>query len=211
MENKGHCPGRRKFLKTSALGAAGAVVSGLTPKKTIAGPVDLLAKTAWEDGMQINPAIDNLRVVFCHDSTMVSGDPANWEMEGQNAPVNTEKVQENMDKMAVALAGLEVTDPDDLAANAAAAWTVIFQKPGKEWSAVNVAIKINPSPNNWPRLAVIDKVFRELNKLGVEYGNMTLFDQNPAMLDNFNTAYVKTKIPGDVKVEQHLGGTGTIR
>jgi hypothetical protein len=38
---------------------------------------------------------------------------------------------------------------------------------------------------------------------------MILFDQNPAM-DDFNTAYVKTKIPADVQVERFPGGTGEI-
>jgi hypothetical protein len=192
---------RRKFLKITATGTAGMIVGGLSPKKLSALPADNAAGSAWQDGMRINPDIDNLRVVFCHDPAMVNSNPVSWTMEGQNDVVNIEQVRTNMDKLAVALAQKE--SPGE-------AWATIFQNPGKDWSAVNAAIKLNGNGNNWARLAVIEKVCLELNNLGVEYGNITIFDQHFSMLDYFSTDYVRANLPPGVQVSRHLGGTEQI-
>jgi hypothetical protein len=203
---------RRKFLKISAGGAAGMLINGMSAEnaaaKTLQDPL-----TIWEDGMQINPAIDNLRVVCCHDPSMVQNNPLSWTIEGQNDPVISEKVYENMDKMAIALAGLEIEDPEDIAANAAAAWATIFQKPeDKEWADVNVAIKINTVPRNWARLAVISKVTMALHELGVPYGNIYVYDagdinfRGSNYIPEYQSSYSRARLPQGLQVTDYVGG-----
>jgi hypothetical protein len=212
MSKQPQCPGRRRFLKASAAGAAGAVVSGLASKRIIAGPVGLAAEPAWQDDMQIHPDIDNLRVTFCHDPEMVTGLPSEWSIEAQNAVVNEERLKENMDRMAVALADLQVADPGDLAANASAAWAHIFQKPaGKEWDQTNVALKINCiEAKNVSRLAITGKVCDELHALGVPYGNMHIYDgchwRNTFTGSNENMQYLQSYFSQGVNI---LGRGGT--
>jgi hypothetical protein len=219
-----NCPhNRRKSLKASAAGAAGAMIGGITPKKAHARGQQVL--TIWEDGMQINSEIDNKRVVFCHDSEMVTDNPISWDFEGQNDPVNTEKVQENLDKMAVALAAREVTDPNDLATNAADAWATIFQKPeGKEWSEVTAAIKLVTVSSNLPKLAVVDKICQALIGLGVPPAGITIFDggnlnhgeQNRISgnrIVDYQSDYGRAGLPEGVEIVELLGsdyGTATL-
>jgi hypothetical protein len=178
MAKKRFCPGRRDFLKISAAGSAGMIISGLMPEKSRAG-TPAMAASGWEDNMQINPLIDNLRASFCYDPEMTTGNPVDWTIEGQNDLVNAERVAQNLDKMAIALAEPDVTDAGDLASNARDAWSIIFQKPeGKNWSEVTAAIKVNCIwPQNMTRLAVIDKVARELVHLGVLAANIFIYDQ----------------------------------
>ena len=73
-------PKRRDFLKTAAAGAAGAMGLGALKFDK------LLAQSAggWVSGMQVNPAIDNKRVVCCHDANMLTGTPANTTWANQN-------------------------------------------------------------------------------------------------------------------------------
>jgi hypothetical protein len=202
---------RRKFFKMSAAGAGCAMLGHFTAKKVRAGTAQ--GTTIWEDGLQINPEIDNRRVVWCHDPEMVTGNPLSWEIEVQNESVVTEKVHENMDRMAVALANREVADPDDLAANAAEAWAAIFQKPeNKEWNEVTAAIKVNSVFWNWPRLAVIAKVCTALRDLGVDTANITIYDAGevtdgkPDYLPQFGEAYAAERLPVGVQVNNYLGG-----
>lgn len=57
---------RRGFLKLSSLGIAAASIRGVRPRT---------ADAAWTDGMQINPAIPNDRIVCCHDNEVFPGFP----------------------------------------------------------------------------------------------------------------------------------------
>jgi len=85
--------------------------------------------------MQINPAIDNKRVICCHDTNMLTGNPTNGSFTGQNDAVNANLVVSNMDQMAMQLAQKTA---------AADAWSTIFQKPAsKTWADTKVAIKTN--------------------------------------------------------------------
>ena len=79
---------RRGFLKATAAGTA-ALTAG-------AGKA-LAAKQAWPN---VNPQIDNLRVVCCHDTAMAT-DAGDWPDDGK---VDAQKVFDNMDAMAMALA-----------------------------------------------------------------------------------------------------------
>lgn len=179
---------RRTFLKTSAAGAAGVALGG------VAGPAR--AAGAWSDRMPINPAIDNTRVVCCHDPEMITGWPSRWNMPGQNAPVVVERVENNLDAMAMSLAQK---------GTAAEAWSTIFRKPSsKTWDQVKVAVKINALGDNHPRLAVIDKVCRELNRLGVPFGNMTIYDAGRSATSLYDT-FVGNYLPEGVTVSDGGG------
>jgi hypothetical protein len=89
---------RRNFLSTTVAGIGGILSCRIFP---VSGEE---YKGAWVDGKQINPAIDNLRVVNCTDPTMITADPVKWDIVSQNAPVVSERVRANIDAMACALA-----------------------------------------------------------------------------------------------------------
>ena len=199
--------GRRSFLKASAAGAAGLMLSKI-------GITDVYARTeaaGWVNGTQINPNIDNLRVVYCTDAAMVTKTPTTWTTQTQNDCINTAQVQTNMDKMAMALAQK---------ADAATAWSTIFMKPSaKAWNAVTVAIKVN-AMNSWitPRIAIIDKVCKELIKLQVQPGNIWIYDQghvadatdNTRCTDTYKTAYALAKLPAGMNIVGALGTTAMV-
>ena len=96
-------PQRRDFLKTAAAGAAGAVaLSTLRLDRAF-------AQTAggWTSGMQVNPNIDNKRVVCCYDTTMLTSTPAT-SFAAQNAAVDSAKVASNLDQMAMQLVSCKI-------------------------------------------------------------------------------------------------------
>ncbi|MBD3390579.1 MAG: DUF362 domain-containing protein, partial [Chitinivibrionales bacterium] len=188
---------RRRFLQSSATGAAGLAVSAAMPKKAFAG-----ASQPWP---AINPDIDNLRVVSCRDPNMVSAD---WEdiinfadMDAQNDPANRDLIRANMDEMAKVLA--QKSDAGD-------AWATIFQKPGgADWSAKKAAIKVNCIAKNHPRLALVEKVCDELNALGIPYESIFLFDGCSNAYHLYD-GYVGDKLPAGAQVSDRnslLGGT----
>ena len=55
---------RRDFLRNAAVGAFG--ITAVRFNKIFASP------KAWTSGMQINPVIDNKRVICCHDTKMLN-------------------------------------------------------------------------------------------------------------------------------------------
>ena len=73
----------------------------------------VLAKT-WKNGMSINPNINNMRVAYCNDPSMITANVSMWPSNSasdalapftdQNSKVDTAKVSTNMDKMAMTLA-----------------------------------------------------------------------------------------------------------
>jgi hypothetical protein len=153
---------RRNFLSAAAAGAGTLFAANALP---------VLAseeKSGWIDKKQINPNIDNLRVVSCCDPKMISADPRKWDMASQNAPVIAERVQANMDALACGLAQKKTAHE---------AWGSIFRKPAsKEWQDVKVAIKLNCLGDNHPRVAVVNSVCRALVSLGAAPGNIVLYD-----------------------------------
>jgi hypothetical protein len=154
--------------------------------------------------MQINPQIDNLRVVSCRDSEMVLldyQDISNFAvMANQNNAADASVIHANLDEMAKALAQ---------EATASAAWAEIFRKPAaKQWADVKVAIKVNCISENHPRVAVVGKICGVLNTLGVPFGNIILYDSchNAA---SFYPAFVGNGLPSGVLVSNRsslLGG-----
>jgi hypothetical protein len=148
---------RRSFLRTSAAGAAGLMAGGVLPQAVSAS-----GGGVWVDGMQINPNIDNLRVAYCEDPDM-SGPSTMHNHYAINGAVNNELLWENMDKLAMTLAGKSTP---------AEAWATIFQKPeGKDWPDVKVVIK-----GIMERIAVDAKICFVLHDLGVPYSNIYLLD-----------------------------------
>jgi hypothetical protein len=199
MKNKGCRHSRRKFLKISAAGTAGAVISGIAANRVSAAVKAEAARAAWQDGMQINPFIENTRVVFCHDPSMVTTTPTSWSLQNQNDNVDNEKIVENMDKMAMALAQK---------AGATEAWDAIFQKPqGKEWSETMVAIKPNcRGDRGVPKISIIKKFCDELNRLGVPYENMIIYDATHFdCISTYGTSYCLARLPSGVQISDTLG------
>jgi hypothetical protein len=191
---------RRDFLKTAVAGAAGAVGLGALRIERV------FAQTTggWVDGMQINPAIDNKRVICCHDTTMLTTTPANTSFTNQNASVDAAKVAANLDQMAMQLAQKTT---------AADAWSTIFRS-SKPWASTKVAIKTNAilgTNGNHPRVATIKKICDVfVDQFKVPAANIILYDANSDASTCY-TSYASltdaTKIRASVsKYGQSLGG-----
>jgi hypothetical protein len=160
-------PGRRDFLKTAAAGAAGVMgVSALKFDKIFAQSTG-----GWVAGMQINPAIDNKRVICCHDTNMLTATPANNDFTTTNNAVAADVVAANLDEMAMQLA--QKTNADD-------AWSTIFRTGNSGgWAATRVAMKTNGiggATTNRPKWAIYKKICDVLIKLGVQPQNIVLYD-----------------------------------
>jgi len=187
---------RRNFVKSTALGAGSVMVTGVpvfaAPKKHA---------IIFKPRMAVNPDINNLRVVCGVNKAMISGDPAGWDMAEQNKPVNDAEVVRTMDAIAVSLS--KKSTPDQ-------AWQTIFRKPDKKtWDSVKVAIKVNCIGKNHPRIAVVNKVCTELNKRGVPYSNIVIYDGRHDA-DSLYTPFVGQSLPEGVIVSKKhdaLGGT----
>ena len=193
-------PKRRDFLKTAAAGAAGAMGLGALRFDK------LLAQSAggWSSGMQVNPAIDNKRVVCCHDVNMLTSNPASTTFTAQNNAVNASTVASNLDQMAIQLAQKSTATED---------WSTIFRS-SKPWASTKVAIKTNGiqgSTGNHPRVAVIKKICDVfIDQLGVPAANIILYDANSSAATTYST-YASltdaTKIRATVSDKaQSLGG-----
>jgi len=175
-------PKRRDFLKTAAVGAAGAM--GLSALKFERVFAQSSTGSAWVNGMQINPAIDNKRVVCCHDPKMLNNLPTSTSFSAQNAAVNATVVNANMDEMAMQLAQK---------ATAAEAWSTIFRTgASKTWATTKVAIKTNGiTPNNSSvnrvRVAIIKKIADVMVGFGVLPTNIILYDACDDPTPNYGT------------------------
>ncbi len=158
---------RREFLKTAA--AASAIgMTATTVDKSFAQATG--STLAWTAGMQINPAIDNKRVICCHDTNMLTETPPNTSWANQNSSVNASVVSANLDAMAMQLSQQ---------ATPTSAWAAIFRS-SKPWASTQVAIKTNGISGlsgNHPRVAVIKKICDVfVDQLGVPAGNIVLYD-----------------------------------
>ena len=173
------CTSRRNFLKTTAAGSAGLIVSEGLLKKAFSKKGNVPRR-----GIEINPNINNLRVVYVEDPAMLeSGTSTSFgTFSAANDKVDADKVKENMDKMACALAN---------EADVATAWGTIFQKPAsKNWEDVLIAIKPNCAAGNTNGQAVphavipiINSVCNALIDLGAKTSNMTIYDTNGFSVD----------------------------
>jgi hypothetical protein len=189
--NSSHNSGRRNFLKTSTMAAAGLAAAASGVRKVFA------ATSGFTDGMQINPSIDNLRVVACRNPAMETSSPIKWDTVSQNSVVDPVQVSATMDKMACALA--QVTDVQT-------AWSTILRKPdAKSWQNVIAAVKVNCSGSVHPRAAIVDKVCRVLNGFGVPFANITVYDTTDPVVTYYG-GFKGTLLPADIVVS---GGGAT--
>ena len=179
MPNNPH-PQRRDFLKTAAAGAAGAVALGALKFDKIQAQ----STGGWVSGMQINPAIDNKRVICCHDTKMLTSTPANTSFTTTNNAVDAAVVAANLDQMAMQLAQKTT---------AADAWSTIFRS-SKSWGSTRVAMKTNGiggSTTNRPKWAIYKKLCDVLIGLGVQPTNIVLYDACDDASVYYN-AYIST-------------------
>ena len=176
---------RRNFIKTSTLAAAG-IAASTTGIKEVFG-----STSGFTTGLQINPAIDNLRVVACRNPAMETTSPLKWDTTTQNAVVDPAQVSTTLDLMACSLA--QTSD-------AQTAWAAILRKPdAKSWQDVIAAIKVNCAGSMHPRAAIIDKICRVLNGFGVPFANITIYDTMDDAMGNYS-GFRGTLLPADVVV-----------
>jgi hypothetical protein len=183
---------RRQFLKSTAAVTALAGIGMSASKNDI--------PKGWQPRRPVNPAIDNARVVCAINPAMITKDPLSWEMAAQNSVISTSETDRTLDAMAVALA--QKSEP-------AAAWATIFQKPAlKEWNQVRVAIKVNCNSKNNGRIAIISKICRVLNDIGVPANNIIIYDGRSNAIGKYGP-FVGAGIPDKVIVSngnKALGG-----
>jgi hypothetical protein len=183
--NRSPDSGRRHFLKTSTLAAAGLAAASAGVRNVFGSASGFVA------GMQINPSIDNLRVVACRNPAIETSSPLKWDTVSQNAVVDAAKVSDTMDAMACALA--QTTD-------AQTAWSTILRKPdAKTWANVIAAIKVNDAGSMHPRAAIINKICNVLNGFGVPFSNITIYDTTDDAMGDYN-GFRGTLLPADVVV-----------
>lgn len=152
---------RRGFIK-GAIATAAAIT---------AFPTLMLRKAdaAWARGSVVHPEVDNLRVVAITDPAMTKGVEIGIPWSRQEELVVTEKVWENIDRLACALAECR---------SAQAAWRQIFVRPPrKSWGDTVVAIKTNNISQQHTRSAVMAKVVHVLvSTIGVKPANIHIYD-----------------------------------
>jgi hypothetical protein len=186
---------RRDFLKTSAVGAAGVLVTVSNLRDALAQETSSWPATGY---LQINPSIDNCRVAYITDASMITRLGYNNFGDANNNAIDFAKVQANMDKMAVALARK---------ATAAEAWATIFRKPtAKTWAQVKVAMKVNTCGGGiGPNAGAVAKFCQVLIGLGVPAANITIYDAGNASGNGAVSYYTpfqtKGVIPAGVKIE----------
>ena len=182
---------RRDFCS----GSIGGGIALATGCSRFGSPVDSGQESViWSDNFQINPAINNKKVVCCHDDRMISGDISTGNFNDQNAAVDSSRVEANMDALARTLTGKSGTEQ---------AWSTIFRKPEeKSWSDVKAAIKINGiNTSIMPHIAIVGKVCAELVNLGVAAKNITVYDAcHGARGNDKYTPYIGDGLPQDTVV-----------
>jgi hypothetical protein len=155
----------------------------------------------WSDDFQVNPSINNKKVVCCHDEGMIT-DITGSTFSAQNESTDTSRVENNMDAMAKRLTGVSGTSQ---------AWATIFRKPDeKNWGSVKAAIKINGiNPMIMTRIAVVGKVCSELIKLGMSAENISVYDAcHGATGSDKYTPYIGDGLPdGTVVTNGDRNGT----
>lgn len=187
---------RRDFLKITAAGAAGLA---------LARADRVFAAWPTTGTLAVNSAIDNMRVVACYDTKMMTSTPTQLTFATENAAANSAQIQANMDAMAMSLANQTTAD---------AAWKAIFRS-GKAWASTKVALKVNViEPKNMARLAVVQKFCNIFTGFGVLPANIIIYDGNTTYgsgISNYNSYFSATdttKTPGVVSsYNSAMGGT----
>ncbi len=158
------------------------------------------AASAWSRGTPVHPHVDNLRVVGITDADMTRDQEPVSPWKRQDELVNTEKVWENMDKLASGLTGTR--DSGD-------AWRTIFVKPPrKSWSDTVLAVKTNNIGRQHTRSAVMSKVCRTLTEtLGVKPHNIHIYDACHGTTMGRSSPFAG--LPQGVRVEGTWGGSPT--
>ena len=183
---------RRRFLKNTII--TGAVITGFPtvfiPKST----------AGWAPQTPVHPNVDNLRVVGITDPGMtLSLSPrASWTL--QNKLVSSEKVSENIDKLACTLT--DIRDPKE-------AWHAIFVKPPrKSWHDTVVAIKTNHIAQQHTRSAVMAKICHTLaDTLGINPANIHIYDAEDGRGMSKETPF--EGLPNGCRIEDNWGGINT--
>ena len=183
---------RRRFLKA---GAAGAFALGSIPTIIVPRRVE-----AYQAGGQVHPNISPLRVAGLQDPSMTTDLKPRSSWGQQEELVAWDVVQQNVDKLAVALA--QEADP-------AAAWKKILVKPpGKSWGDTVVAIKTNHLGQQHTRSAVMSKVCRVLTDvMGVKGSNVHIYDGKTGGGLAKSTPFAN--LPEGVAIRDTWGGIGT--
>ncbi len=152
---------RRAFVKKATImGTAMAAFPTLLLRK---------GRASWTQKTVVHPHVDNLRVVGISDITMTRAVQARSSWPRQNELVVTERVWENMDKLACRLA--ETRNPSE-------AWRTIFiRPPRKAWADTVVAVKTNNIGQQHTRSAVMAKIVHTLtDTVGVKPFNIHIYD-----------------------------------
>lgn len=152
---------RRGFLRRSITGAA---VFGVAPHLFLPK-----SSAGVREGSCPHPNVDGLRVVGLHDPGMTREVVPVCPWSRQEELVVPRAVEENLDRMAMALTGeKKIRD----------AWRAILLKPpGRNWSNVVVAVKTNNIALQHTRSAVMAKVCRVLvEELGVKANHVLIYD-----------------------------------
>jgi hypothetical protein len=182
---------RRSFLSKS-IGRSIALGVGCTGTNDVTK--SLPESPVWQDDFQINPAINNRKVVCCNDPNMIDITDDASTFARQNASINNERVSQNMDTMVERLTGKT---------GASQAWATIFRKPEtKSWKEVKAAIKVNGfNIRIMPRIAIVGKVCNELINLGMRAENISVYDAgHGATGDRKYTPYIGNGLPAGTVV-----------
>ncbi|MBD3322362.1 MAG: DUF362 domain-containing protein [Chitinivibrionales bacterium] len=187
---------RRNFLKS---GAAASAAIGMGFPESVSP-----ASSGWQNREQINPAIDNLRVVCCHDPSMITGRMTTIHPLGQYGACDASRIESNMDKMAQALAQKESAND---------AWDTIFMMPStkQSWNQVKAAIKVNGMDSINPSIIILDKVCKELIRKGVLASNIYIYDAGSEITRWYGSSDARSKLPQGVNINDILGDTGQPR
>lgn len=182
---------RRTFLTTATAGIG-----------ALAFPMVLGSRNvhAYEMGQNPHPNISPLRVVGLQDDDMTTKKVIRQPWAQQEKAVNTELVQENIDRLACAL-----TEESD----ERKAWERIFVKPpNKSWSDVEVAIKTNNIMKQHTRSAVMAKVCHVLTDvMGVAADNIHIYDGKHGGSLEKSTPF--SGLPDGTVIENDWGGIQT--
>ncbi len=195
-------PCRRVFLKTSLMGTAGVLAATVAlPEAQAQAQVSSWPATGY---LQINPHIDNCRVVYVTDKAFIKRIGwTNFTDVNTNA-IDFARVQAAMDRMAMCLA--KQCTPGE-------AWATIFRRPtAKTWAEVKVAMKVNACgsvDSLSPNVGSVGKLCLVLMGLGVLPANITIYDAGAASGANAVLKYSPFQTSGVIPAGVIIENRGT--
>lgn len=158
------------------------------------------SQASWARQTIVHPNVDNLRVVSITDAKMTKAiDPRVYWARQEELTVS-EKVWENIDKLACSLTEIRKADE---------AWRAIFIKPpGKSWSDTVVAIKTNNIARQHTHSAVMAKICHSLtDTIGVKPANIHIYDASHGANMSRKTPF--TGLPKGCGIVGRWGGSNT--